>query len=95
MSIHDDSGKTIPLNELSSGEQHELVLIYNLLFTVSENTLILIDEPDLSLHVGWQKSIISDIERIQNLRSLTVIMATHSPQIINDRWDLAVDLSGR
>lgn len=92
--INDDSGNNIPLNDLSSGEQHELVLIYDLIFKVSENALILIDEPELSLHVGWQKRFISDIERIQNLRPLTVIIATHSPQIIGDRWDLVVDLSG-
>lgn len=94
MSVFDDSGNRIPINELSSGEQHELVLIYDLLFKVSDNALILIDEPELSLHVGWQKRFISDIERIQKLRPLTVIMATHSPQIISDRWDLAVDLAG-
>jgi hypothetical protein len=48
------SGTGIPLSDLSSGEQHELVLLYELLFGISENALILIDEPELSLHVGWR-----------------------------------------
>lgn len=83
----------IPLGYLSSGEQHELVLLYELLFNVNEGALILVDEPELSLHVAWQKSFILDIQKIQNLKHLRVIIATHSPQIINDKWDLVQDLS--
>jgi len=88
-----DSKKGIPLAELSSGEQHELVLIYELLFKVKEGSLILIDEPELSLHVGWQKVFISDIQKIQRLKHMTFVIATHSPQIINDKWDLVQDLA--
>lgn len=87
-------GRTLPLNALSSGEQHELVLLYELLFRISERALILIDEPEISLHVAWQLRFISDLKRIQALTPMAVIMATHSPQIINDRWDLTAELSG-
>ncbi len=90
--IDTDSSDDIPLTELSSGEQHELVLIYELLFKVADGSIILIDEPELSLHVGWQKKFISDLQKIQNLRNLSVIIATHSPQIINEKWDLVQDL---
>ena len=69
----------IPLSALSSGEQHELVLIYELLFSVEEGSIILIDEPELSLHVSWQITFIEDLERILKLRRLKVIIATHSP----------------
>jgi len=48
-------GKPLPPTALSSGEQHELVLLYQLLFKATPNSLILIDEPELSLHVAWQK----------------------------------------
>lgn len=82
----------IPLSELSSGEQHELVLIYELLFSVEEGSIILIDEPELSLHVSWQLKFIEDLERILKLRRLKVLIATHSPQIIHDRWDLVQEL---
>ena len=83
-----DTNKEIPLAELSSGEQHELVLIYELLFKVASGSLILIDEPELSLHVAWQKKFISDIQKIQRLKKMTFVIATHSPQIINDKWNL-------
>ena len=45
-------GSNIDLEMLSSGEQHELVLLYDLLFGIAKNSLILIDEPELSLHVA-------------------------------------------
>ena len=91
--IDEENGKTIPLDALSSGEQHELVLIYGLLFQVEENAVILIDEPELSLHVSWQKKFIDDIQRIQKLKNLRVVIATHSPQIIHDKWNLVQELS--
>jgi ABC-type transport system involved in cytochrome c biogenesis ATPase subunit len=87
-------GRNIPLTVLSSGEQHELVLLYELLFKVAPNSLILLDEPELSLHVAWQEAFLRDLIRITSLRSLDVLVATHSPQIISDRWDLTVELSG-
>ena len=83
-----DTNKEIPLAELSSGEQYELVLIYELLFKVASGSLILIDEPELSLHVAWQKKFISDIQKIQRLKKMTFVIATHSPQIIGDKWNL-------
>ncbi len=90
-----DTEKGIPLSKLSSGEQHELVLIYSLLFKVERGSLILIDEPELSLHVAWQKKFISDIQKIQSLKNLTFVIATHSPQIINDKWNLVQDLASQ
>ncbi|MEY3305540.1 MAG: AAA family ATPase [Pseudanabaena sp.] len=80
--------------DLSSGEQHELVLLYELLFKVEPNSLVLIDEPELSLHVGWQSQFLKDLQDIIKLADLDVLMATHSPDIIQDRWDLTVELKG-
>ncbi|OBH75633.1 hypothetical protein A5682_25795 [Mycobacterium mantenii] len=80
-------GKTILPANLSSGEQHELVLMYDLLFNVPASALVLIDEPEISLHVAWQKSFIKDIDSIAQLASLRFMIATHSPQIINKSWN--------
>ncbi len=84
--------KTLSPTDLSSGEQHELVLLYELLFKVQPNSLVLIDEPELSLHVGWQVQFLKDLQEITTLADLDVLMATHSPDIIQDRWDLTVEL---
>ena len=86
--------KPLPSSALSSGEQHELVLLYELLFKVKPESLILIDEPELSLHVAWQQQFLEDLQEITRLSSIDVLIATHSPQIIHDRWDLTVELKG-
>ena len=75
----------IPVDALSSGEQHEIILMFDLLFNVKAGSLVLIDEPEISLHVSWQLKFISDVEKISELSNFQFIVATHSPQIINDR----------
>jgi len=87
-----DQGKSLALGDLSSGEQQEVVLLYELLFKVKAGTLVLIDEPELSLHVVWQKQFLDDIFDIIALQKINIVIATHSPQIINNHWDLTVDL---
>lgn len=86
------SGHAIPASGLSTGEQHELVLMYNLLFRVEPGTLVLIDEPEISLHVTWQKSFLADVARVADLRGFSFIVATHSPQIIGKWWSRTVEL---
>jgi len=82
----------LPLDKLSSGEQHELVLHYDLLFRVRPNTLVLIDEPELSLHVAWQKRFVPDLLEIVATAEFDALMATHSPFIVGDRSDLMIGL---
>lgn len=85
-------GKVINASDLSSGEQHELVLLYLLLFKIPENSLILIDEPEISLHITWQKAFLDDMKEIIKLRNFDILVATHSPSIINGNWDLTIQL---
>lgn len=89
---HDDN--PLAPADLSSGEQHQLVVLYELLFKVEPNSLILIDEPELSLHVAWQVQFLKDLQEITKLGNFDVLLATHSPDIISDRWDLTVELKG-
>ena len=85
-------GTELDLDQLSSGEQHEVVLLYELIFNVKDDVLVLIDEPEISLHVTWQKDFLSDLLRIIEMQNIQVMIATHSPAIINDRWDLTYNL---
>lgn len=89
-----DDNQDIILNQLSSGEQHQIILLYELIFKAKANDLVLIDEPEISLHIIWQEDFIKDIRRITEKRDVTVIVATHSPQIIDVHWDWTVDLEG-
>ena len=87
-----DTGQPLPLHSLSSGEQQELVLHYDLLFKVPSNTVVLIDEPELSLHVAWQKKFLPDLLEIVQLSNFDALVATHSPFIVGDRTDLMIGL---
>lgn len=86
-------GRLLDLDALSSGEQHELVLLYDLLFRVQPNTLVLIDEPELSLHVLWQKRFLPDLLEIVQTAKFDALVATHSPFIVGSHHDLMVALS--
>jgi ABC-type lipoprotein export system ATPase subunit len=85
-------GNQLPLAALSSGEQNEIILLYELLFKAPCGSLVLIDEPESSMHVAWQIEFLQDIENIAKLSGLSFIVATHSPDLINDKMDLCVDL---
>lgn len=85
-------GKELDLSQLSSGEQHEVVLLYELIFNVKPNVLVLIDEPEISLHITWQKEFLKDLLKIVKIQNIQVLIATHSPSIIDDRWDLVYNL---
>jgi ABC-type lipoprotein export system ATPase subunit len=86
--------KTLPPRKLSSGEQHMLVMNYRLLFEATPGSLILIDEPEISLHVAWQQQYIKNLLDIAEKSDLDIIVATHSPDIVYDRWDLTIELKG-
>lgn len=87
-----DKGQPLKLTQLSSGEQHQVVLLYELIFKTQEDVLVLIDEPEISLHVAWQKNFLGDLKKIIEMQNMVVVVATHSPQIIDSNWNLVVDL---
>lgn len=86
------SNKNVELKFLSSGEQQELVLLYNLIFKGEKEKLILIDEPEISLNVSWQREFLDDMKKIVEMNGFSILIATHSPQIINDNWELVESL---
>ena len=68
------------------------MLFSQLLFEIPANSLVLIDEPELSLHVTWQHEFLNDLKRVIDLCDFDVLIATHSPQIVHDKYDWMVDL---
>ena len=75
-------------------KKYALLKVRKLSFKVVPNSLILIDEPELSLHIYWQQRFLQDLDEITKLSQFDVLIATHSPQIIQNRWDLTVELKG-
>ena len=94
LKVLDSDGSGLELEMLSSGEQHEVVLLFDLLFGTEENSLIMVDEPELSLHVAWQRQMLEDLQEMAELSDFRALLATHSPQIIGKRWDLTIELQG-
>lgn len=80
------------LHKLSSGEQNLLILYYNLIFKSNSKTILLIDEPENSLHVAWQERMLDDYIEMAKTTGCQIVMATHSPTFVHGRWDLATDL---
>ena len=91
-SFFTEKKQELELTDLSSGEQNEVVLLYELIFNSKPNTLILIDEPEISLHVAWQREFLNDLLKIIELQKINVIIATHSPAIINNFGELTYSL---
>ena len=88
-----EKGRIINPIDLSSGEQHEVILNYELIFKTEENSVILIDEPEISLHILWQKKFIDNLLDIAKKNSLNIIVATHSPDIVSNHRNLVSILS--
>lgn len=82
----------LKLNHLSSGEKQEIILFYELVFESDKNIHLLIDEPEISLHIEWQLKFMDDLLKIADKKRFKVTVATHSPQIINNHWDIQIDL---
>lgn len=91
LSIFTADDKEINVNMLSSGEKNELIMLYHFIFDVKDNSILLIDEPEISLHVAWQLNFLEDINKIAEIKHMQIILATHSPQIINNNWKNCFD----
>jgi ABC-type multidrug transport system ATPase subunit len=84
--FEDEKGRKF--SDLSHGEKSIYGLLVNLYFKIqnsnSDNILICLDEPDLSLHPQWQKRILSEI--ISNIKNkkIHIVLTTHSPFLLSD-----------
>lgn len=76
--VEDARGQQIGLASLSSGEKHLMRILVETLLA-RENT-ILIDEPELSMHVDWQHDLVSNMRLLNPDAQL--ILATHSPEVM-------------
>jgi energy-coupling factor transporter ATP-binding protein EcfA2 len=74
-------GKTFNINGLSSGEKQLFVRALSLKMIQANNSVILIDEPEISLHPTWQQRIMGVYEKIGHNNQ--VIAATHSPHVVS------------
>ena len=78
--FENSSGDKFDINELSSGEKQLFLRTLAIKMLNPENSIILIDEPELSLHPKWQQKIVDVYRKIGENNQ--IIIATHSPHIL-------------
>lgn len=80
-----ESAKLRPLASRSSGEQCLFLLFLGIISSIDDNSLILIDEPEISLHPSWQQRFVEILnESLSEYSGCHFIIATHSPLIVSD-----------
>ena len=78
--FENSAGEEFDINDLSSGEKQLFLRTLSIKMLEPDNSIILIDEPELSLHPKWQQRIIEVYKNIG--KNNQIIVATHSPHIL-------------
>lgn len=84
---HDEA---IHYDGLSSGEKQLLIIFIETLLQKQEPYIFLTDEPELSLHIAWQRKIIPAIKKLNP--NAQVIAATHSPEVASKYRSSIIDM---
>ena len=90
--LTDEYNTIVDLDDLSSGERQYLMLVYKMLFESSEHTLVLVDEPENSMHMSWILEFPKVIRELCKWSDLQFIICTHNSNIFEQRWDMSQDL---
>jgi predicted ATP-dependent endonuclease of OLD family len=78
------NSKKLSLFQLSSGEKQLLIILFTVLCQDEKSAILLLDEPEISLHTHWQHELIEIIRTLNP--NCQIIAMTHSPSIFNDGW---------
>ena len=82
--IKKDENEALDLMSLSSGERQLIFIFLKIVNSLTKRTLILMDEPEISLHLKWQEKLIKAILDIN--KDNQIIIVTHSPAMIMNGW---------
>lgn len=77
-------GQPLPLHLLSNGEKQMLTILLTVYLEDSLPHVLFMDEPEVSLHIEWQKQLIELIMRLNP--NVQILLTTHSPAVIMDGW---------
>lgn len=85
-------GNEIGIQNMSSGEKQIVTFFAYLVFGLrtTNQSIFIVDEPELSLHLNWQRQFVDSIMAINN--NVQLIFATHAPEMIGRHRDKAVKL---
>lgn len=89
VSVGTEGGRYYGLSSLSSGEKQILTMLYSASRSRFKTGTFLIDEPELSLHVDWQRQILRELMQQSSHRQ--IIACTHSPEVGGDHLEETQD----
>lgn len=75
----------IQLDQLSSGEKQILLILTTVFLQEEKPSVLLMDEPEISLHISWQDRLIELIRELNP--NCQLILTTHSPNIFANGWE--------
>lgn len=79
-----DNATRISRQDLSAGEKQLLIILLTALCQEEKPAILLMDEPEISLHLRWQYELITILRTLNP--NCQLIVATHSPSLFNDGW---------
>lgn len=89
--ITPDSKTPLPVSKLSSGERQLLYIMAKVANTKNSPAFLLMDEPEISLHLNWQEKLLDSIKTLNP--NCQIVVVTHSPAIIMDGYmDSYIDM---
>jgi len=89
---HSKNGSVIAPHSLSSGEKQLLILFSKIIRRSSESSFIIIDEPEISLNIKWQRMLMDTLSFFVGESHAQFIIATHSFEILSRHMDNVVKL---
>ncbi len=78
--------------QLSSGEQQLLLLFCHVLTARDNPSVFIIDEPEISLNIAWQRMLVSSLQQIANGSNTQFLFASHSIEILTKHRSRVVSL---
>jgi ABC-type molybdenum transport system ATPase subunit/photorepair protein PhrA len=88
------NGVPLEPESLSSGEKQLLLLFCNTLIARPNSTIFLIDEPELSLNIKWQRRLIGALAATAGSRQVQFVLATHSFEVLAPHAENVLALAG-
>lgn len=90
--IETDDGAVLREQDLSSGEHQLLYLMVSAVLARREGTVLAIDEPELSMHIEWQRKLVPALLECVSGAEPQFILATHSPDLAAEYPDSLIEL---
>jgi energy-coupling factor transporter ATP-binding protein EcfA2 len=92
LAIKTRMGESLKIARLSSGESQLLYLLTNILVAKDKSTIFMVDEPEISLNVKWQRQLLRSLLKLTKESDIQFIFATHSIELLSRHREFVAQL---